>query len=319
METVMELQNYEKRTAQIRQAFEKELVSGPSLKERSLHLSWSNWGFGIEPLPITAKRLQKYGIKWIELHGNRYGPDLGYNSRETITILGDHGIKVAGVCGMFSAANDLSSNSGVARQYAIDYIRRQLDLCREVGGGYLLTVPGAVGRPTSYDDSEFHRSAETLRIVAEDYVKAGVRCAVEPIRSAEVSFCHTVADAISYIGAVDHPGVQHINGDVYHMLTEESHIGEAILQAGERLTNLHIADSNRCALGDGSLDLDCIIMALHAIGYNRDGCFVTPEPLGPGGDPYPAMFGQMDAAVLDKLVAQSVAYFREREQAVFSL
>jgi len=310
----MELQNYEKKDGQIRQAFEEKLAKNPSMKEGALHLSWSNWGFGIEPLQNTAKRLQANDIKWIELHGNRYGPDLGYNSRDTMTILGDHGIKVAGVCGMFSAANDLSSNSGVARQHAIDYIRRQLDLCREVGGSYLLTVPGAVGRPTPYDDSEFHRSAETLRIVADEYVKAGVRCAVEPIRSAEVSFCHTVADAISYIEAVDHPGVQHINGDVYHMLTEESHIGEAILQAGERLTNLHVADSNRCALGDGSLDLDALIMALYVIGYNRDGCFVTPEPLGPGGDPYPAMFGQPDSGALDELVHKTTDYFRTREQ-----
>ena len=86
---------------------------------------------------------------------------------------------------------------------------------------------------------------------------------------------------LRYIEAVDHPGVQAINGDVYHMQAEESHIGEAILQAGERLVNLHMADSNRCALGEGSLDLDAIIMALYLVGFNRDGCFVTPEPLGP--------------------------------------
>ena len=30
-------------------------------------------------------------------------------------------------------------------------------------------------------------------------------------------------------------GVQHINGDLYHMQSEESHIGEAILQAGDQL------------------------------------------------------------------------------------
>ena len=30
------------------------------------------------------------------------------------------------------------------------------------------------------------------------------------------------------IKAVNHPGVKHINGDVYHMQTEEPHIGEAL-------------------------------------------------------------------------------------------
>jgi sugar phosphate isomerase/epimerase len=74
-----------------------------------------------------------------------------------------------------------------------------------------------------------------------------------------------------------------------------------------------MADSNRCALGEGSLDLDTIIMALYIIGYNRPGCFVTPEPLGPGGDPYPAMHGKPDPKLLDKLVNQTAEYFRQRE------
>ena len=93
-------------------------------------------------------------------------------------------------------------------------------------------------------------------------------------------------------------------------------IGEAILAAGERLTNLHVADSNRGALGEGSLDVDTLIMALYCIGYNQPGCYVTPEPLGPGGDPYPAMNGQPDPALLDRLVGQTARYFREREEAV---
>ena len=56
------------------------------------------------------------------------------------------------------------------------------------------------------------------------------------------------------------------------------------------IIGLHMADSSRCALGDGSMDLDTIIMALYLIGYNREGRFVTPEPLGPG-DPFPVIKG----------------------------
>jgi len=81
-----------------------------------------------------------------------------------------------------------------------------------------------------------------------------------------------------------------------------------------------MADTNRGALGVGSLDLDTIIMALYIIGYNNDDCcFLTPEPLGPGGDPYPAMYGKPDLAKLDILVKKSVEYFKEREDIVLSL
>jgi sugar phosphate isomerase/epimerase len=217
---------------------------------------------------------------------------------------------------MFSSENDMSSNRSHQRQAAIDYLKREVPFAAAVGAKYILVIPNAVGRPGKYDDSEWERGVDTMRRVADLFVKHKVPAAVEPIRSAEVSFLHTVADARRFIADVNHPGVQHINGDLYHMQAEESHIGEAILEAGDRLKNLHLADSNRCALGDGSLDIDTVIMALYLIGYNADGRFVTPEPLGPGGDPYPAMNGKPDPAALDRLVKQTATYFREREDAL---
>ena len=167
-------------------------------------------------------------------------------------------------------------------------------------------------------DVEFERSAETLAIHAGLFLEYGIKAAIEPIRSAEVSFLNTVADAKRYIREVNHPGVEHINGDVYHMQSEESHIGEAIVDAGDQLLNLHFADSNRSALGEGSLDVCTIIRALYVIGHNQEGRFVTFEPLGPGGDPYPAMYGKPDKAKLDALVYNSIHYFRECEELVLS-
>lgn len=298
----------------IKLAFEELKKNNPEKLKRRLSLSWSNWGFGIETLAESAARLQRAGIKFIELHGNHYGPDLGYKVKETLKTLADHDIRVGGICGMYGVDNDLSSNSAIQRQAAIDYTKRELEFTAAVGGSYILVVPGACGRPNAYDNTEFERSVETLQIVADLFVKYNVKAAIEPIRSAEISFIHTVADAKKYIEAVNHPGVRHINGDVYHMQVEEKHIGEAILDANEMLVNLHMADSNRCALGEGSLDLDTIIMALYLIGYNVEDRYVTPEPLGPGGAPYPAMYGKPDKALLEHLVQQTASYFREREE-----
>lgn len=312
----MKPQNFEEKNLVIDAAFDELRAEHPERLDRPINLSWSNWGFGMEALATTARRLRENGVDFIELHGNHYGPDLGYDVAKTKAVLADHGLSVSGVCGMFSADNDLASNRGVCRQAAIDYIRREVAFAAEAGGSYLLVVPGAVGRPDAYDDSELQRSIEALRRVADEFVTHGVRAAIEPIRSAEVSFVHTIADAKAYIEAVDHPGVGHINADLYHMFTEEEHIPSALQAAGSMLTNLHAADSNRRALGRGFLDLDRVIKALYLIEYNRDGCFFTPEPLGPGGDPYPAMHGRHDPAILDDLVHHTVGYFREREEAV---
>lgn len=315
----MSKQNWEKKNDQIRADFLAYKQANPDKMKPRLNLSWSNWGFGMEPLERSVERLARNGIPFIELHGNRYGESLGYRAKDVMPILDQHGVKVAGICGMFGPDNEMASNRGVVRQRAIDYLRRTIEQAVEFKAGYILVVPAAVGRPTPIDDMEFARSVETLRMVADEFQKAGVKAAIEPIRSAEVSIVHRFEEAEQYIQAVDHPGVGHINGDVYHMLVEESHIAETLVQYGSRLTNLHLADTNRCALGEGMLDIDTMMMALYQIGYNEPGCFCTPEPLGPGGDPYPAMFGNPDPAKLDALVATTAKTWKEREEVIRGL
>ena len=79
-----------------------------------------------------------------------------------------------------------------------------------------------------------------------------------------------------------------------------------------------LVDTTRMALGKGCLDLDLVLMALYVIGYNNDKCFCSPEPLGPGGDPYPQMYGRPDPEVLDKLVEQTALTFYEREEEILT-
>ncbi|WP_319561764.1 sugar phosphate isomerase/epimerase family protein [Marispirochaeta sp.] len=307
------MQNYEIKNKEIDDRFKGFRTSSSERIKNRLKISWSNWGFGCEDLKVSLDRLARNDVEYIEFHGNHYGPDLGYKMKETRKLLRDAGIKASGVCGMFSKENDLSSVSALQRQAAIDYIKREVEFTAEIGGVYLLVVPAAVGRNLAYDDMEEYRSLETLNLVGKLFSKHNVKGAIEPIRSAETTIVNTVAQAKRYIAALNCPGVAHINGDVFHMQAEENHIATAILEADNQLVNLHMADSQRGALGTGSLDLDRIIEALYLIDYNNGDKFVTPEPLGPGGDPYPAMYGSPDPVQLDELVRQTVSYIRERE------
>lgn len=315
----MPSQAFEITNRRIREQYLAVKRSDPARFARRIDLSWSNWVFGREEIDVTFARLRANGLSYVELHGNHHGPDLGYRVREIGSRLAAHGLGVSGTCGIFGPTNDLSSSRAEHRQAAIDYIRREVDFLAAVGGTYLIVVPGAVGRTDPYDVAEFERSAETLGIVADHFTQGGVRCAIEPIRSAEVSIVHTVADALQYIEAVAHPAVAWINGDIFHMLSEETHVAAAVVEAGHRLANLHLADTNRKALGLGSMDLDVVIMAAYLAGQNAPGRFVTPEPLGPGGAPYAAMHGHHPPEENDALVAQTVSYWREREDHVRSL
>jgi len=307
-------QNYVKKDKKIKSKFLKLKEKKPKMFEKRLNLSWSNWTFGLESIEDSAMRLKEAGLKYIEIHGNQYGDDLGYDPKRIKKILNGYGLEVSGVCGMFSINNDMSSNNPFQRQKAIDYLKRQIELTRKLDGDYLLVVPGAVGRPDPYDEAEFERSIDTFNRIGELFKKNDIKPAIEPIRTEEVSIIHTIKEAKEYIYACDYTSSTYINGDVFHMQTEEDHIGEAIIETNGLLTNLHFADSNRSTLGSGSLDLDTIIMALYLINYNRDGCYVTFEPLGPGGNVYEAMNYKPNKRKLDMLVKRSIAYFKKREE-----
>lgn len=138
---MMKKQNFEIKNEKIKNLFIELKKDNLEKLKKGLNFAWSNWGFGMETLPDSAARLQKAGIGYIELHGNHYGPDLGYKAGETLKILEHFNIKVSGICGMFSNDNDLSSNRTVKRQAAIDYIKRELEFCAAVGGKYMLIVP----------------------------------------------------------------------------------------------------------------------------------------------------------------------------------
>ena len=316
----MNKQHFEEKNEKIRNKFLELKSKHPDRFQKKLLFSWSNWVFGTEDLEDSIRRLKKFGVNFIELHGNRYGKDLGYEAKTVKKILNDNGMTISGIDGMFSRESELASTNPLVRQTVIDYIRRNLELGFDLKATYFIIAPGAVGRSEKYDEMEFYRSAEALRKVADDFVKTDIRGVIEPIQLAEVSLCHTFEDAKAYIKAVNHPGVKHINGDVYHMMVGESHIGESIINAGDMLVNLHLADSNRDALGEGSIDLDIIIMALYCIGYNtRNNCYVTAEPLPRGKNVSKTFYGITKPKILDELVKTTIHYFQEREEAVLSL
>lgn len=312
----MKLQITDEINERIRLSFETLKREHPERLHRRLDLSFSTWVFGMEDLEESMERLSRFGLKYIEIGGNYGGPDVGYQSdaEGVKKLLAKYDMKCSGICGFFGDSNALSTNNSFNRQIAKDYIRNEVKFCKEIGGTYMLVVPGTVGRAAPYDSSDYERSVETLRSVADVFIENDILCAVEPINSAEVPICSTVESVKQYIKDVNHPGVKHINGDIFHMLCGERHISEAIMDCGDALVNLHVEDTNRMPLGNGMMDVDTIIRALYLMGYNKEGKFVTGEPLGAGRDSYALMYGRHSAEFKDGLVSDTVKCFREREE-----
>jgi sugar phosphate isomerase/epimerase len=313
----MRLQNYQIEDERINEMYMKEKKNNPEKFRRKIDLSWSIWMFGRESLEKSFQRLRVNDLKYVELKGDFDGNE--ENLRRTKKLLEKMDLAVSGVCGIYSLNEDLASESDAIRQNALNYLMNQIDYVSDLGGTYLIVVPSAVGRLKRIDKYEFERSATTLKILGNYFADKNVKAAIEPIRSAEVCLVNKVDQAIEYIDTVNERSINGINGDIYHMINEEKHIGEAVMKCDEKLVNLHLADSNRDGLGRGVMDIDTVIKAAYLVGMNENGRFLTFEPLGPFPDPYVLSSAETNEVLLDELVKESVDYFREREEIVRKL
>ncbi len=154
----------------------------------------------------------------MEVHGNHYGEDLGYRPADVLKTLPTTEWKPPGSAACFRPSRTSPAPAAPRGNERSTTCAANWISPAGIKAGYVLVVPGAVGRPKAYDPYEFDRSVATLRLAADRFKNSGVRMAIEPIRSAEVSFCPTPFQTrFATSRRHDHPAVQHINGDVFHM------------------------------------------------------------------------------------------------------
>jgi sugar phosphate isomerase/epimerase len=106
-----------------------------------------------------------------------------------------------------------------------------------------------------------------LREATDHAERVGGRLVVEGINRYENSVSVTVADAVRWARAMDSPNVRAM-GDVFHMNIEEPDMGAALVEAGEMLAYVHLADSQRLEPGQGHLDFASVLGGLHRLAYD---------------------------------------------------
>ena len=106
-----------------------------------------------------------------------------------------------------------------------------------------------------------------LREVAAHADRVGGRLVVEGINRYENSVSVTVADAVRWARAAGSPQVRAM-ADVFHMNIEEADFRASIVDAGDTLAYVHLADSQRLEPGTGHLDFGSLFRGLADIGYD---------------------------------------------------
>jgi sugar phosphate isomerase/epimerase len=248
-----------------------------------MHLSTHNW-MRAEPLEITLARIKRLGYQSIEISGE----PTQYPTATTKKLLDQHGIRCWGAVTLTLGARNLAAKDPAQRAQSVGYVKSVVKMVSELGGEIITIVPATVGKviPESSPENEWSWVRDGLKEVYELACSLSVRMAIEPLNRFETYFINRADQALAMARAV---GAEcGVCLDTFHMNIEEIDLLAAIRGCRGRLFDFHVADNNRLAAGQGSLDWRGIAQALKEIGYTGalTAEFVAPIDRTPVS-PYP--------------------------------
>lgn len=88
----------------------------------------------------------------------------------------------------------------------------------------------------------------------------------EPLNRYETNLINRLTEAAAFVQDLGTKNVR-LLADLFHLNIEEPSIPDALHAAGRHVGHVHLADSNRHAMGFGHTDLRPIIQALRKVGY----------------------------------------------------
>ncbi len=124
-------------------------------------------------------------------------------------------------------------------------------------------------------EASLDRLAQSTMVIAEYAQSKNVMIVFEAINRFENNYLNTAQETAAFIRENNLPNTK-ILLDTFHMNIEDADMPKAILDCGDLLGYIHIADSNRHFAGAGHIDLVQIIDSLKKVNYHG---FISAECL----------------------------------------
>jgi len=148
------------------------------------------------------------------------------------------------------------------RLFSVIGLAAGLNTCVIIGG-----VRGRLSGTPAEQDEQRLKAVSILRECAALASNSGVTLLIEPINRYETNFVSSARDGLALIEEIDSPSGKLLL-DTFHMNIEEADMFAAVLSAGPRLGYIHLADNNRLAPGQGSINFARLLRVLGSIGYS---------------------------------------------------
>ena len=212
---------------------------------------------------------------------------------DTRSRLDAHGLK-AGISLGLTFETDINSEDQAKVDGGRQTLLSALEVTRGLGGNYLGGVLfGALGKyagPTT--EGARRNSIAVIKELAQEAARDDITIGLEFVNRYESNLLNTVQQTLDYLDEVDESNAL-VHADVYHMNIEENGFREPLLLCGDRLGYVHIGESNRGYLGQGTIDFEAVFGALADMDYTG-----------------PLTFESFSSAVVDPQLSNTLAVWR---------
>lgn len=234
-----------------------------------------NETFRDTPLPDAVRLTAELGYTGWEVapfmladHVDAISPEERAAYRRTVE---DAGLRILGLHWLLAGTEGLhlTTPDASVRQNTADYLKRLVQLCRDLGGDVM--VLGSPQQRNRTEGQSRHQAmlnaAEVIRQVVPTLQQHNVRIAVEPLGPQEGDFLNTADEACELIDAVGDSSVA-LHLDVKAMSTEAEPIDQIIRKHADRMIHFHANDANLLGPGMGEIEFEPIMRALRDVKYD---------------------------------------------------
>ncbi|ANF52704.1 xylose isomerase [Chryseobacterium glaciei] len=224
-------------------------------------LSWITPNWNPEAGKYAIEKTAKAGFDLIEI---LLPPSMEFNTKEVKKQLKDNNLDV--VCSL-----NLPKEAHIAfhPEVAESLIKQAVDKTSELEtnflGGVLHGGIGAFsGNPLTENEAE--TIVEVWSKVADYAKEKGVNIAIEPINRYETYVCNTAKNVLDLISKTGKDNL-FLHLDTFHMNIEENNFYDPIILAGNKLKHVHMTESHRGMLGEGTVNWNELFKALKEINF----------------------------------------------------
>lgn len=162
----------------------------------------------------------------------------------------------------------LSSSDPEIRRKAVGFVEGLIDRAGPLGAPAIVGSMQGRSQPPASRESCLERLADALGHLSRHATAAHQTTLLyEPLNRYETDLFCQLTPARRWLEEEGLDGVR-LLADLFHMNLEEHHPAQAILSNGAAIGHVHLADSNRQAMGRGHTQQKAILEALRRIGYS---------------------------------------------------